>query len=175
MEKQLVATDETTRAYPILLIILPATNKFREQQGDSQLFQEKTIMYHIFYIKVSTIYVFKHFCYNTLHSECNQLINLFDFEAIQEIVPLNLGKPNCTCQSCGAIMWYEEWTVKCRKVRMPKFSFSCYEGKVQLPLLKEAPEPLKILINTNSGKQSNWIQEWYQKVHSMYTFTSMGG
>ncbi|XP_065632994.1 uncharacterized protein LOC112004501 isoform X6 [Quercus suber] len=46
--------------------------------------------------------------------------------------PWNFGKPTQTCESCGAILWYEERNVKSRRPSQPKFSLCCSEGLIYL-------------------------------------------
>nr|XP_023894900.1 uncharacterized protein LOC112006822 [Quercus suber] len=46
--------------------------------------------------------------------------------------PWNFGKPTRTCESCGAILLYEERNVKSRRPSQPKFSLCCSEGLIYL-------------------------------------------
>ena len=52
--------------------------------------------------------------------------------------PWNFSPPYL-CLYCGSILWYEERTVKSKRPKNLKFSLSCMEGKVKLPLLKKVP------------------------------------
>ena len=46
------------------------------------------------------------------------------------IEPWNFAKPTQTCESCGAILWYEKRNVKSRRPSQPKFSLCCSEGLI---------------------------------------------
>jgi len=35
---------------------------------------------------------------------------------------LDIGKPTCICEKCGAMMWYEDRTIESSRSRDPKFS-----------------------------------------------------
>ena len=61
--------------------------------------------------------------------------------------PWNFGKPTQKCESCGAILCYEERNVKSRRLSQPKFSLCCSEWLIYLPLLKHAPLVLEELLN----------------------------
>ena len=61
--------------------------------------------------------------------------------------PWNFCKPTQTCESCGAILCYEERNVKSRRPSQPKFSLCYLEGLIYLPLLKHAPPVLEELLN----------------------------
>ncbi|XP_062085732.1 uncharacterized protein LOC133791836 [Humulus lupulus] len=89
--------------------------------------------------------------------------------------PWNFGIPSYTCQYCGAILWYEERTKKTQKVSDPKFTFCCMEGRVHIPLLKEAPPLLKFLLGPNSGQKEFKFRKNIRAYNSMFAFTSMGG
>ena len=39
-----------------------------------------------------------------------------------DIEPWNFGPPSYVCNHCGAVLWYEERSVKSKRPRNPKFS-----------------------------------------------------
>ncbi|XP_027166398.1 uncharacterized protein LOC113766402 [Coffea eugenioides] len=87
----------------------------------------------------------------------------------------DFGFPSHTCPYCGAILWYEERTIKSQHVASPRFSICCQEGQVQLPLLIEPPQFLKQLLEYNGRRQAKHFRENIRAFNMMYAFTSMGG
>lgn len=79
----------------------------------------------------------------------------------------DIEQPDRECESCGAMMWYEERNDKYRKPVNPKFSLCCIQGKVQLPLVKKPPATLEKLM---SKSFMNNIRMY----NDMFAFTSMG-
>lgn len=92
-----------------------------------------------------------------------------------DVIPWNFGSPTCVCQHCGAIMWYEECTIKWRKVSSLKFSLCCSEGKALFPLLREAPDSLKSLLDSSNKPMAVQFHRNIQRYNSIFAFTSMGG
>ena len=88
--------------------------------------------------------------------------------------PWNFGKPTQTCESCGAILWYEERNVKSRRPSQPKFSLCCSEGLIYLPLLKHAPPVLEELLNYD-GPSFVHFHDNRRRYNAMFAMTSMGG
>ncbi|XP_060969574.1 uncharacterized protein LOC133036831 [Cannabis sativa] len=103
-----------------------------------------------------------------------QTIQLNDKEA-HYTTPWTFGPPSYTCQYCSAILWYEERTNRTREVTHPKFSFCCMQGKVHIPLFKEAPPLLKYLLGPDSGQKGIKFRKNIRAYNSMFAFTSMGG
>lgn len=89
--------------------------------------------------------------------------------------PWNFENVQYCCQYCGALLWYEERTIKSRETTNPKFSLCCQDGRVQLPMLKEAPSYLHELIRPNGGSQSSKFRENIRAYNSLFAFTSTGG
>ena len=86
-----------------------------------------------------------------------------------------LGKPNCVCEFCNAIMWHGERSTSTSNITVPKFGLCCKEGKVKLPPLKQAPLYLRQLLRYNErGESSNFCKN-IRLYNSMFAFTSMGG
>nr|VDD44886.1 unnamed protein product [Brassica oleracea] len=75
---------------------------------------------------------------------------------------------------CGAIMSYGEHTNRKRYARKPKFSMCCGHSQVQLPLLKESPDILKILL-TEDDETSRYFRENIRVINIVFSFTSLGG
>ena len=88
--------------------------------------------------------------------------------------PWNFGKPTQTCESCGAILWYEERNVKSRRPSQPKFSLCCLEGLIYLPLLKHAPPVLEELLNYDGPSFMHFHDNCW-RYNAMFAITSMGG
>ncbi|XP_012852527.1 PREDICTED: uncharacterized protein LOC105972131 [Erythranthe guttata] len=86
----------------------------------------------------------------------------------------DLGDQSYECQSCGAMMWYGERIIKQKGTSNPKFSMCCNGGKVELPNLIEAPDPLKILL-FGTDRRSKHFQEHIRSYNMMFSFTSIGG
>ncbi|GAU33275.1 hypothetical protein TSUD_279490 [Trifolium subterraneum] len=86
---------------------------------------------------------------------------------------LNIGQPNCICQDCGAIMWYEE-RVKHGPKTNPRFSLCCSQGDIEILPYKRLPEPLHNLYH-GRDKRSKYFIDNIRSFNSMFAFTSMGG
>uniref|UniRef100_A0A0D3EC97 Uncharacterized protein n=1 Tax=Brassica oleracea var. oleracea TaxID=109376 RepID=A0A0D3EC97_BRAOL len=84
------------------------------------------------------------------------------------------GDATHKCEHCGAIMWYGERINRKRYARKPKFSMCCGHGQVQLPLLKEFPDILKILL-TEDDEMSRYFRENIRVINMVFSFTSLGG
>ncbi|GAU49129.1 hypothetical protein TSUD_376720 [Trifolium subterraneum] len=86
----------------------------------------------------------------------------------------DIGDPLFECQKCGAHMWYQERRGKSRDSATPTFQLCCGNGKVQLPLLKHAPQSLQDLLFDPNNKQSKHFQQNIRMYNSMFSFTSPG-
>ncbi|XP_028752798.1 uncharacterized protein LOC114712429 [Neltuma alba] len=85
------------------------------------------------------------------------------------------GDPTYRCQSCGAMMWFNEKVGNCKSIMTPRFSMCCLNGKVQLPLMTP---PLELFIKLFFDKTSAESKNFHLNVRSynnMFSFTSMGG
>nr|XP_043631589.1 uncharacterized protein LOC122603041 [Erigeron canadensis] len=70
-------------------------------------------------------------------------------------------------------MWYEE---RCKNTKLdgyPKFASCCQEGKILLPKLLDAPEPLKTLLDYEQPGSSKFKDD-IRTYNSMFWFTSFG-
>ncbi|XP_020105809.1 uncharacterized protein LOC109722257 [Ananas comosus] len=86
---------------------------------------------------------------------------------------LYLGLPEYECQSCGALLWYDE-RIKSRKGSTPRFSLCCGDGKVSLPLLHQTPNILDHLLDYSRCARSTTFRENIRIYNSMFAFTSIG-
>ncbi|XP_026430633.1 uncharacterized protein LOC113327706 [Papaver somniferum] len=86
-----------------------------------------------------------------------------------------IGGPTATCPHCQAMMWDEERVNKSQKKQPPEFAICCGKGAVKLPLLKEAPEFLKKLMQyVDGGPQASNFRLNIRAYNSMFAFTSQG-
>jgi hypothetical protein len=86
----------------------------------------------------------------------------------------DIGDPLFECDSCGALMWYQERRQKARESANPNFQMCCSNGKVQLPLLEEPPKTLGDLLFDLQSNQSKQYQQNTRMYNSMFSFTSPG-
>jgi hypothetical protein len=85
------------------------------------------------------------------------------------------GDATRICHHCTAMVWYEERTVKHYAPRIPKFSICCSDGKIKVPLLTDAPQPLLSLMDYTGGRRSKVFRKYIKALNSMFSFTSTGG
>jgi hypothetical protein len=71
-------------------------------------------------------------------------------------------------------MWFTERMKKRDQTSIPKFQLCCGNGKVQLPTLKEPPEPLKHLLFDHDDPDSRNFQNNLRTYNMMFAFTSPG-
>ncbi|KAK0589045.1 hypothetical protein LWI29_008903 [Acer saccharum] len=90
------------------------------------------------------------------------------------VEPWNFGAPKHVCQQCGAIVWYEERNDKFKQTSNPKYSLCCKDGKIQLPVLKDAPPFLKSILRYNGGNRSTKFKENIRGYNLIFSFTSTG-
>ncbi|MCH82301.1 helicase-like protein, partial [Trifolium medium] len=86
----------------------------------------------------------------------------------------DISDPQFECQACGAHMWYQERRQKTRDSANPCFQLCCGNGKVQLPLLKHAPQCLQDLLFDAKSKKSKHFQQNIRMYNAMFSFTSPG-
>ncbi|XP_028801370.1 uncharacterized protein LOC114756588 [Neltuma alba] len=85
------------------------------------------------------------------------------------------GDPTYRCQSCGAMMWFNEKVGNCKSIMTPRFSMCCLNGKVQLPLITPPPELfIKLFFDKTSAESKNFHLN-VRSYNNMFSFTSMGG
>ncbi|CAL4998052.1 unnamed protein product [Urochloa decumbens] len=87
----------------------------------------------------------------------------------------DLGRPNCVCQDCNAIMWHNERSRNSSNISNPKFGLCCKEGKIKLSPLKQPPQYLQHLLRYNERGDSSNFRQNIRLYNSMFAFTSMGG
>ncbi|KAJ7106375.1 hypothetical protein C8R44DRAFT_681270, partial [Mycena epipterygia] len=77
-----------------------------------------------------------------------------------------------SCQHCGALHWQVE-KVANSPARAPQFGMCCDHGKVVLPALQEAPEPLRGLF-LRDDPQSKEFRKNIAQYNTALSFTSLG-
>jgi hypothetical protein len=87
---------------------------------------------------------------------------------------LDIGEPTYICQKCGAMMWYEERTLKQCRPRVPNFSLCCLNGRVVIAPYPRLPQPLHDMYH-NHDRTGKFFLENIRSFNSMFAFTSMGG
>ncbi|KAK9050800.1 hypothetical protein SSX86_030230 [Deinandra increscens subsp. villosa] len=95
-------------------------------------------------------------------------------DACQYATYWDCGNADYECSHCGASMWYGERTIKTLRPAIPKFSLCCSEGKIVLPLLIDAPEPLRRLLDFNDPR-AKFFMENIKLLNAMFAMTSTGG
>lgn len=70
-------------------------------------------------------------------------------------------------------MWYEERSNKSKRTQNPTFSLCCQNGKVLLSKLKDAPSPLRNLLDYNDPTTSKF-RDQIRIYNGMFCFTSFG-
>lgn len=103
---------------------------------------------------------------------CDTLTILFFIYKVHTFLTITL-ELHRTNVRCYASMWYEERSQKATKTKNPTFSLCCQDGKVLLPKLKEAPAPLKSLLDYNNSVTSKF-REQIRIYNGMFCFTSFG-
>ncbi|KAG4924633.1 hypothetical protein JHK87_050173 [Glycine soja] len=71
-------------------------------------------------------------------------------------------------------MWYDERINKDKQTKNPKFSLCCGDGKIQLPILHDAPQPLRQLLFDRRDSQAKKFQQNIRLYNLMFAFTSLG-
>ena len=86
----------------------------------------------------------------------------------------DIGDPIWQCKQCKAKMWYDERINKDKQTKNPKFSLCCGDGKIQLPILHDAPQPLRQLLFDSRDSQAKKFQQNIRLYNLMFAFTSPG-
>ena len=84
----------------------------------------------------------------------------------------DLGRMNVSCPYCGALHWMDERLSDSSK-RSPRFGTCCLSGKVHLPPLEDAPQPLRHLLTSNDRDAIKFCDEIW-KYNRAFAFTSLG-
>jgi hypothetical protein len=71
-------------------------------------------------------------------------------------------------------MWFIERMKRQKHTSIPLFQLCCRNGKVQLPTLKEPPEPLRHLLFDHDDANSRKFQNHLRTYNMMFAFTSPG-
>lgn len=86
----------------------------------------------------------------------------------------DIGDPTFTCKHCHAMMWYHERNRKDRNTTNPEFTMCCMNGKVELPLLRSAPDILSNLHSNEDNRSKHFLRN-IRAYNMMFSFTSFGG
>ncbi|XP_016194941.1 uncharacterized protein LOC107635906 [Arachis ipaensis] len=84
------------------------------------------------------------------------------------------GDPIFCCLFCNANMWNKERLTRTNGHATPHFGLCCMDGKVQLPILKSAPDILQNL-HFKHDETSRFFKKKIRLFNSMFSFTSMAG
>ncbi|KAJ0779970.1 putative helitron helicase-like domain-containing protein [Helianthus annuus] len=98
-----------------------------------------------------------------------------DENSSRDVSYWDCGITEYVCPYCKAILWYGERSTKYLAPSNPTFSICCGKGKVVLPLLRHAPQPLRRLLQPNGEPRSKVFKENIKLLNSMFSFTSTGG
>jgi hypothetical protein len=83
-----------------------------------------------------------------------------------------LGLLNIECPNCHALHWKAEHLVKSPQAN-PLFGKCCLSGKVDLPILKDVPQPLQSLLKDQTQDAKSFRKEIHQ-YNAALAFTSVG-
>ena len=72
------------------------------------------------------------------------------------------------------MIWYDKRINKNKQSKNPRFALCCGDGKIQLPLLQHAPQPLRQLLFDTNGSQAKNFQQNIRSYNLMFAFTSPG-
>ncbi|RZB91694.1 hypothetical protein D0Y65_023895, partial [Glycine soja] len=86
----------------------------------------------------------------------------------------DIGDPILQCKQCKAKMWYDERINKDKQTRNLMFTLCCGDGKIQLPILHDAPQPLRQLLFDTRDSQAKKFQQNIRLYNLMFAFTSPG-
>uniref|UniRef100_A0A453RSP5 Helitron helicase-like domain-containing protein n=2 Tax=Aegilops tauschii subsp. strangulata TaxID=200361 RepID=A0A453RSP5_AEGTS len=88
--------------------------------------------------------------------------------------PLTLGGPQCSCQHCGALFWYDERVRRERHTQNPTYNLCCKGGKVSLQPYDPPPQPLLDLLTSQNSSLSSHFFHHIRQYNTMFAMTSMG-
>ncbi|XP_057734424.1 uncharacterized protein LOC130949818 [Arachis stenosperma] len=97
-----------------------------------------------------------------------------DSLVIDEEAFWDAGDPSHTCIYCKALMWDHERLSKSINSVTPHFGLCCMDGKVELPLMKQAPDNLKALYFLDD-EMGRYYQKNIRAFNAMFSFTTMAG
>ena len=84
----------------------------------------------------------------------------------------DIGDPVWKCKHYNAMMRYDERINKDKQSKNPRFALCCGDGKIQLPLLEDPPQPMRqLLFDSNSTKSKNF-QANIRSYNLMFAFRS---
>jgi hypothetical protein len=85
----------------------------------------------------------------------------------------DLGSLEHACIYCKALFWHRE-TSRVLPCGAPYYPLCCHRGRVQLPPVKNPPEPLRSFLHPNSGPEGKDFRENIRSYNSVLAFSSMG-
>ncbi|KAI7943581.1 hypothetical protein MJO28_011109 [Puccinia striiformis f. sp. tritici] len=86
------------------------------------------------------------------------------FDNFNLVIPNRLGNCNITCDSCGALHWRGESTLKERNREKISFTMCCQKDKVTLPGFDiSAPKYPPILKELLTGISETYLYVWKSK------------
>src|SRR6202522_3104312 len=83
----------------------------------------------------------------------------------------DFGPMEVKCRCCGALHWMDEKLSRSSRSN-PVFGQCCNSGKVVLPILRDPPQNLKILLEGND-RQGRDFRENLWKYNRAFAFTSL--
>ena len=72
------------------------------------------------------------------------------------------------------MIWYDERINKDKQTKNPKFALCCGDGKIQMFVLENAPQPLRQLLFDSNDSQAKNFQQNIRSYNVMFAFTSPG-
>ncbi|XP_019199897.1 PREDICTED: uncharacterized protein LOC109193510 [Ipomoea nil] len=86
----------------------------------------------------------------------------------------DLGDAAHSCNYCGALFWWKECSNQNVSRTLPKYTKCCYEGKIQLPRMKDPPRVLESLYFDDTERSRHFLDN-IRRYNNMFCFTSLGG
>ena len=86
----------------------------------------------------------------------------------------DLGDASHSCNYCGALFWRQECSNQNVTRGLPKYTKCCYEGKIQLPRMKDPPPVLQSLYFGDTEQSTHFLNN-IRRYNNMFCFTSLGG
>ena len=91
---------------------------------------------------------------------------------VEPLARHDFGRMDAACKHCSALHWMAERLARSSQLS-PKFSLCCLEGKIRLPPLEKAPQPLHDLLTSQDAHAVKFRTE-ISKYNRTFAFTSLG-